>query len=134
MIKLQYNTHILLNSKNNLLINLLIYISILFIYNLYINDIFFIECMKESDVESITPANAEYVQFLEESAWAMDKRIVDLENELKHCNELLKERATQLEEDIVRIKADNQIRDIRITRLENNESRSSNCFSFCNIL
>ena len=109
MTKLQYNIHILLHSKYRFLFYILIYIIILNIYHTSFNDITIVECMKkvEPNVTFSHSTEREYIQYLEESAWAMDKRIAELEqltrrltdevNILTMENKRLSDRITLLE-------------------------------------
>lgn len=130
--KLNYYAHMLLNSKHRLLLNMLVYIIIMFTYNIYFNEIPFIECMKESNIEYTLPqeSNSDYVKYLEQEAWKMDKRIEGLENELKIYKEEDKvvNRIIEIERDLEQIRTD-----IR-TLNENNESNSPTYIIFCNII
>jgi rubrerythrin len=88
--------------------------------------------MKESNIEYTLPqeSNSDYVKYLEQEAWKMDKRIEGLENELKIYKEEDKvvNRIIEIERDLEQIRTD-----IR-TLNENNESNSPTYIIFCNII
>ena len=81
MITIQYYIHILLQSKYKFLFYILVYIIVLNIYYTSFNDITIVECMKKAEPNTTITHSTEreYIQYLEESAWAMDKRIAELE-------------------------------------------------------
>ena len=123
---LQYYSHLLLNSKYKLVFNILIYIFVFALYNIILNDITIIECMKRAATEDIsqksTESDREYIRFLENEAWAMDKRIAELESELKRSHDLLNSRTSTIEGDMEQMRSDNKIRDDRITMLESKKT------------
>lgn len=110
MLKLNYQIHLLLNSKYRLFVNFFIYIIILFIYSILITDITIIECMKKAEPKVILSNETDrddYVRYLEEEAWQMDKRIAELEQLTR-----------RLTEEVSRLTAENRRLSDRITLVE----------------
>lgn len=136
MTKLQYNIHILLHSKYRFLFYILIYIIIVNIYYTSFNDITLVECMKENNIDqnSSKASDTEYIQYLEQEVWKMDKRIDELQLELKDYKTETNDRATVIEDDMKQMRADNIAMNNRMNHLEENDSRLAYYLSFCNIL
>lgn len=138
MISLQYKFHILLNIKYNLVLNILIYILIFNIYYITFNDVTIIECMRGNPIDLTSPENtdSDYVNYLEDEAWRMDRRIAELERELENYRykDQVVERITQIEKNIEYLQTENRVLHHRINALEKNERSLAYYLSFCNIL
>lgn len=79
--QLNYYSHLILNSKNKYLLNILFFLLFMYIYNLYINEFDVIECMKRSKPNTIE-LREEHIQFLENENKALRERLFELENSL----------------------------------------------------
>ena len=106
MLKLTYILHILLQSRYKLLLNILIYVSVIIIYYIILNDITIIECMKKasSDIPIPEETQEEYIQFLENEILQIDAKRSSLEHYSKQLERKLD--STETEPGIEQIKED----------------------------
>lgn len=80
--KLQYQTHLLLNSKYRIFISVIIYRSIIYFYNSYINDNNIAVCMKNTEPIESGSADINIIAQLATENIYLKERIATLEREL----------------------------------------------------
>lgn len=83
--QLNYYSHLILNSKYKFLFNIIVFILFIYIYNLYTNEIDFIECMKRSKPNLIEQIDLNRIEFLENENRTLRNYIQELETQL-HSN------------------------------------------------
>lgn len=87
MNKLNYYTHVLLNSKYKIFINIIFYLIILFIYNSILHEYHVTECMKRAVPMPSPESDTDYTQLLENENKQLKEHLETQQSNIEYLEE-----------------------------------------------